>query len=147
MLHNVLMQDTIERTIDTKADLARAWQAFATPEGLSSWFSERIEGSWAVGEEAVLSWGEHRCRIRIVAFEPMSKFAYEWVPGTASDELVEGSLTQVVFTLSAKPDGGSIIHMEESGFASLPSHLYTEAFGNNDEGWTEELAKLEKLLA
>lgn len=141
------MQDSIKRTIVTKADPQAAWNAFATPLGMCQWFADRIEGSWAVGQEAVLVWGEHRCRIRVVALEPLHTFAYEWVPGVASDELIEGRMTRVEFTLTANDDGGTTIELVESGFASLPAEFYQEALGNNDEGWTEELAKLEKLLA
>lgn len=141
------MRDRIERVIETRAGVSQAWKSFATPEGLSVWFSDRVEGKWAVGEECVLVWGEHRSRIRILAIDEPTRFAYEWVPGVASDVLPAGHTTTVEFTLTANPDGGSTIRLVESGFAALPEEFYEEAFRNNDEGWTEELAKLEALLA
>lgn len=141
------MRDRIERTVLTRASQQEAWEAVGTPAGLCSWFAGQIEGEWKVGGDAVLVWGEHRCRIRIVALEPIRRFAYEWVPGVASDDLTPGRLTVVEFTLEPMADGGTAIHLVESGFASLPAEFYVEALGNNDEGWTEELAKLEAKLA
>lgn len=141
------MRDTIERTIQTKADLSRTWAAFGTPEGLCAWFAGTVEGEWVEGGRAVLCWGEHRSAIRILHLEQERRFAYEWIPGINSDDLTPGRTTRVEFTFKANAEGGTTIQMIESGFAALPKEFYSEAFGNNDEGWTEELAKLQAMLS
>lgn len=142
MLH---MNDSIERSLLLPSPRHIAWaKSFATPEALASWFPDRIEGRFVVGECFVLIWGEHRCEARLVEYVEAEVFSYQWHPGVnclLSDH-PEAELTTVRFTLHDHEEG-TRVEMVESGFANVPAERRAFALRENNEGWTSELAKLE----
>ena len=87
---NTAIQDTIERTLILKAPQETVWQSLVDPAQLCKWFCHRIEGTLALGQQVVLEWDEDRCPSKIVAFEPISHFAFRWMPGPNPPGVVIG---------------------------------------------------------
>lgn len=142
----MLHKDAIERELNLPAPPSEVWdRSFGTPEALSDWFPERVEGTFEIGKNFFLIWGEHRCEARLVEFEPPTAFAYQWHPGEAAmlSDRPESELTTVRFTLAAS-EGGTKVTMIESGFSNIAEDRRDWAFGQNDGGWDEELPKLSK---
>ncbi len=138
--------DSIERELTLPAQPAEVWRrSFATPEALSSWFPEKIEGSFEVGNSFFLVWGEHRCEALLVDYIEGQSLAYQWHPGDALmlDARPRSELTTVRFTLEPC-DEGTRVKLVEDGFAAIPEDRRNYALEQNNAGWDEELAKLPK---
>jgi uncharacterized protein YndB with AHSA1/START domain len=135
--------DRIEREMLLAVPVERVWAALTDPAELVKWFGDGAEIDLRPGGAGLLSFGEGRCPLEIVAVEPMRRFAYHWVPGSGQNEVpVEGNRTLVDFTLEAT-DGGTRLRMVESGFASIENPAVRSG---NVEGWTGELGELESHL-
>ncbi len=144
MLH---IEDSIVRVVKLSASRAEVWaRSFGSPQALSSWFPERVEGEFRLGEPFFLVWGEHRCECRLLEFDPECALAYQWHPGEAVllSGLPEEELTTVRFTLLDAADGGTEVHMVESGFNRITESRRAKCFESNFNGWDEELPKLSK---
>src|SRR5919107_1557853 len=127
--------DRIERTLMLEAPRADVWAALTEPDRISRWFSKATELDLRPGGKGVLTWDEIVVPITVEAVEPMSRFAYRWEPSHVQSG---GPTTLVEFSLEDTADGGTLLHLVESGFAALPA----ESRAGNDKGWTEELGEL-----
>jgi len=138
--------DAIERDLLLPASPEVVWEkSFGSPEALSSWFPEKIEGDYSPGGTFFLIWGEHRCEARLTEFTPGRALAYQWHPGDiyTLDTFPAEELTTVRFTL--EPEGESTrVRMVESGFSRIREERRAAALKANTGGWDEELAKLPK---
>ena len=143
------MQDTIERKIVIKASKQRVFEAITDAKQLVSWFPDDIEGGLEAGESPLFGFGEHgKSQLYIVAKDPHDYFAFRWVPGgsdfrgdvqTVPNTLVEFRIEEAA--------GNTTVTMIESGFSGLPKEKGEESFGQNSEGWTFMLGRLEKHFA
>lgn len=129
------------------ADPETVWRrSIGSPEALSSWFPERIEGDFAVGGRFFLVWGETRCEARLVESVPNASLAYQWHPGESCglDDRPADELTTVWFSLTPTPDGRTTLRLVESGFDCIPVPQRAHAIEMNTsaDGWDGELAKL-----
>jgi uncharacterized protein YndB with AHSA1/START domain len=125
----------IERTLELAAPRARVWSAISDPEELSRWFPQRASWELRPGGSGTFFWEEYgEFPVKIVSVDEPAYLAWRW--GMESDEI-----TLVEWWLDERADGGTTLRMRESGFIT-PKHR-----DGNDEGWTEELAELEALLA
>ncbi len=143
MLH---IADSISRSVFVNAAPVVVWErSFATPAALASWFPDRIEGEFVLGQTFALIWGEHRCEARLVEIVPCQSLAYQWHPGDTFtlDALPESELTTVRFTL-AESSGGTTITVVETGFSKIAESRAAFAFEQNNAGWDEELPKLSR---
>lgn len=141
MLH---IEDSITRKLVLPASRPEVWRrSFGSPAALSSWFPERVEGDFSVGQSFFLIWGEHRCEARLVECEPESVLAYQWHPGVDATlaHYPESQLTTVRFTL-ADAGSGTEVTMIETGFRAIAESRAQWAFDQNNGGWDEELPKL-----
>jgi uncharacterized protein YndB with AHSA1/START domain len=140
------MQDIITREIVIKASKERVYTAITDPKQIVNWFPDAIEGSLAVGERPILSFGEHgKNQIYVEAAQPHDYFAYRWMPGGADslgDTLTKPN-TLVEFRLTEN-EGRTTVTMTESGFAALPSEMAERSFNQNSGGWDYMLGRLEK---
>lgn len=77
--------------------------------------------------------------MRIEEVDPPRRLVWSWLhePGAAFDE---ASATRVQWTLTPRDDGGTTLHLLETGFRT---DLHR---GQNDEGWDAELGELGQLL-
>jgi len=142
------LTDAIERTLDFAAPQDKVWAAIATAPGICSWFCERIIGDWAPGNTVEMVWGEFHNKATVVQSDPMSLFAYKWVPGMPDEALPyeDANMTRVEFHLAPTPMG-TRLRMVESGFSKLPPDHFQRCMSDNSAGWDEELAKLTNLFA
>lgn len=78
--------------------------------------------------------------MRIEEVEPPTRLVWSWVhePGIAFED---APTTRVEWTLTPREDGGTTLHLRETGFRT---DLHR---GQNDEGWDAELGELSELLS
>jgi uncharacterized protein YndB with AHSA1/START domain len=139
--------DRIERVMELKATQQRVWKAVSSPEGLSKWFPEKLDGDFKVGGNVMFHFGEaYHVPGTIVAIDPQSYFAFRWQskPDVESGADAEAT-TLVEFRLEPSAEGTRLT-MVESGFAALPAAWGKNAYDEHSEGWTEELGQLEDYL-
>ena len=149
---NSAIQDSIVKEIVVRASKERVYAALTTPDQLAKWFPIGVEGKVETGERPVFDFGEYgRFKIYIVAANPHDYFAYRCVPGSVYcpqgflDDVLTEPNTLVEFTLEAV-EGGTKVHVKESGIASLPPEIIEETFKGNDAGWTFMVGRLEEYL-
>jgi len=65
---------------------------------------------------------------------------FRWRPAGSDRPYATASITL------SEVDGGTIVTLEESGFASLPDAIDQHAYEGNAEGWTAELAEFAAYL-
>lgn len=137
------LKDEIRREMHLKAPLEKVWRAVSEPSGITEWFCDRIDGTLEQGSHALFTWGKHTVNVLVVTVMPHQEFAFRWRPGSTgtTGEIVPGEPTTLVRFVIEEEPGGTKVEMIETGFASLPAS-YLEAFGENTQGWEEELIKL-----
>lgn len=132
----------IEKTLEFAAPVDRVWRALTEPSELARWFPDRVEqAEVAAGADGRFVWAQHgRFAFRIEAYEPPTRLVWRWArdPETPLDD---GVTTEVEWVLEARPDGGTILRLRESGF-QRPEHRES-----NKKGWDAELGELVELLA
>src|ERR1700754_988632 len=125
------MSDVIEREVHIDAPLERVWELITKPEHVGRWFGDAgAQIELRPGGAFNLNWEDHGEVIGIVdRVEPMTLFSYRWQMREAGETLVE-------FTLS-EGDGGTRLHVRESGFESLnfPAEERTATYDSHTEGW------------
>ncbi len=130
----------IERTEVFAASIERVWRAISSPDELSRWFGHEARLELEPGFEGAIVWENHGSfAVRVEEVQPPRRLVWSWVhePGVP---FTEAPATRVEWTLAERPDGGTTLHLRESGFRT------DEHFGQNTEGWAEELAELHALL-
>jgi uncharacterized protein YndB with AHSA1/START domain len=143
------MQDTIERQISVGAPKERVFDALTDPDKLAKWFPDAVEGQVAAGERPVFDFGEYgKQRIYVVAADRSDYFAFRWVSSSEGDfmgDALEAPSTLVEFWLSDE-DGGTLVKLKESGFASLPEAVAQKSLSDNSGGWDYCLGRLAELM-
>ncbi|MEZ4415483.1 MAG: SRPBCC domain-containing protein [Gemmatimonadota bacterium] len=133
------MKWTIEKTVELKASPARVWKALSDPAELTRWFPDRAELALEEGARGTLTWENHgTATMEVLEVEPLRRFVWRW-SGNDQRSIDEYS-TRVEWTLTARADGGTTLHVRESGFDS------EKHFQQNTGGWDAELAELTELL-
>lgn len=131
----------IERTLELQAAPEAVWRALTDPEQIAGWFSDAVQVKMEKGSEGWFVWQEHgRYAVRVEELDPGRRLTWRWArkPETPVDQ---GASTLVEWTLSPRDDGGTTLHLRESGF------VREEDRQQNVEGWRAELAELQELLA
>lgn len=142
----------IERSVVIQAPRARVWGALASVAEFSSWFQVKAEGEFAPGARVRMTSTHPSClgRVFYVTIEnvaPERSFSWRWHPSAAQPP--EGSSeppTVVEFRLTDE-DGATRVTVTESGFEGLALDRRAKAFRENDEGWKEQLAALDRYLS
>lgn len=127
-----------------RAPRSRVWEALTTAEGWTGWFSEGLQGEFEVGKTLTLEFGKDCICYAIVAeLTPETAFAYRWHPGEDCpvDKHPLDEMTTVRFELQDHPEG-TWLTLTESGFENIPETRRAWCFGQNSEGWEQELPKL-----
>jgi uncharacterized protein YndB with AHSA1/START domain len=134
-------QNSIERRLIYRAPLEKVWKAISTPEGFAGWFSTKVQGV-----ELVWPSGNSN-EILLSVIDPETHFAYQWHPGAYAkmSDFPLSELTTVSIILRAV-DGGTEIHLVESGFENIPDERRLKVIGMNTEGWDEELENIRKYV-
>lgn len=141
--------DRIDEQVVLSAPRTRVWRALTNADELGAWFGVDLAGA-AIAPGArvtghiTMPGYEHIVFDAIVEeMEPERRFAWRWHPH-AIDPAVDYSAeprTLVVFTLEDAPGGGTLLRVEESGFAALPIARRDTAFQGNSGGWRGQLQK------
>ena len=130
----------VEKTLRLSASPDRVWRAITEADEIGTWFPDSISWEAREGGEGWFGWEKYgRYSVRVEAFEPPRFLAWRWArePGKSLDET---DTTLVEWTLTPRDDGGTTLHLRESGFKS-------EAYrDDNDGGWDAELGELLELL-
>lgn len=146
------MTDSIIRTVTLSAPQDRVWKALTDHEQFGAWFRVKLDGPFRAGESSaghITHEGyEHlRWEAKVVAIEPMRRFAFEWHPyavDPAKDYSGEPP-TLVEFVL--EPDGaGTRLTVTESGFDRIPGDRRDEAMRMNGEGWSSQMDNIKAYL-
>lgn len=136
------MQNTIERTAYIPVGIETVWEALTSASGIRGWFGDEVEIDLRPGGEARFGWTEYGASSHaiVVAVDRPTHFSYRWAArGTERADV--GPSTLVEFVLVAQ-DGGTSVHVRESGFASLPSEIVEESLRENTSGWKAEMQDL-----
>jgi uncharacterized protein YndB with AHSA1/START domain len=147
------MNDTIEKKIELKAPISRVWRALTDCREFGEWFCAKLNGPFVVGQLArghiTYPGYEHiKFEATVTKMEPERFFSFTWHP-YAIDPAVDYSnepVTLVEFRLEPGKDGGTILHLTESGFSKIPEGRRFEAFRKNDGGWDEQLENIQKYV-
>lgn len=149
---NSAIQDSIEKEIVVRASKEIVYAALTIPEQFVKWFAQGVDGKFETGERPVLDFGEFgKFKIYVVAADPYDYFAYRCVPGSIFcpqgflGDVLEQPNTLVEFTLESV-EGGTKVHLKESGISSLPAEVIEATLTGNDEGWTFMIGRLEEYL-
>ena len=139
------MEDSIEKTIELKADVARVWRALTDHREFGEWFRVRIDQPFVAGEMSTGQITHPGCehmtwKVKVEAMEHHRRFAYSWCPlveefGEDFDFDSEPK-TLVEFRVEPISGGGTRLHIKESGFSALPEDRpRLDALRRNAEGW------------
>lgn len=132
---------TVEKTLVIRAPVVDVWRAISSPTELSRWFGQRAELELRPGAEGAFHWDEHgRYACRVEEVDPPRRLVWSWVH-EPDVPFAAAPSTRVEWTLAARDDGGTTLHLKESGF------LTDKHQGQNNEGWDEELGELGALFA
>ena len=130
----------IERKLELAAAPERVWRALTDPAELSAWFPQLADFEPIAGYEGWMEWdGYGRFVVRVEEVDVPRRIAFRWESTAGAGVDAPGS-TLVEWTLAAGRDGGTVLHLRESGF------VRPEQRAGNEEGWTEELAELAVLV-
>jgi uncharacterized protein YndB with AHSA1/START domain len=147
------MSDRIEKRIHLKAPRARVWKALADSQQFGEWFRMKVDGAFVAGKtnhgRIIDPPGyEHLdLALHIDRIEPETLFSYRWHP-YALDAKVDYSqepMTLCSFELSDH-EGGTLLHLIESGFDSIPVERRAIAFRMNDGGWTAQADRIQRYV-
>lgn len=131
----------IERTVELDAEVGRVWRAITEPAELSKWFGHETRLELKPGADGAMIWREHGSfAVRVEEVDPPRKFVWSWVH-QAGVPFDDAPSTRVEWRLEERPEGGTILHLRESGFLTEKHHQ------QNTQGWTEELGELVELVA
>ncbi len=145
------MTDSITKSIEIAAPVARVWDALTDHEKFGAWFRVALDQPFAVdspstGHMTYPGFEDYRWEARIVAIEPMTRFAYAW-PATGGDKALmesgvpvpEWTLCEFLLEPIAK---GTKLTVTESGFDQVPEPRRTNVMRSNDGGWTEQVVNI-----
>ena len=133
-----MSERTVEKVLKLDAPVERVWRAITDPAELARWFGDEAEVDLRPGGDAAMIWENHgRYAMRIEEVDPPRRLVWSWVhePDVAFEE---APATRVQWTLTPRDDGGTRLHLLETGFRT---DLHR---GQNDEGWDAELGELAK---
>ena len=119
----------------------RLWELVATPQGLCSWWTERVEGDFSIGSISTIHFGNGVSGpLKVIERQAPEKFTFRWHPGESEgctwDKYPESETTTVKFVLT-EIEGGSHLLVVESGFENIPEERRAMALESNRGGWTQ----------
>ncbi len=127
----------VQRRLD--AQPYRVYRAWSSPDALTTWFPDQVEGSLAVGTRSMLVFPSRRVWWEVLAAEPESHFQFRW-PWAESEDIV------TTVNVAVTPRGyGSLVTLDDGPFdLALPG--VADAYGEALLGWGEALANLRAMM-
>jgi uncharacterized protein YndB with AHSA1/START domain len=144
------MKNQVEKQIELKAPIPRAWRALTDYREFGQWFGVKLETPFVAGQvnrgKLNVPGYEHLTwEVVIQKIEPEKLFSFTWHP-YAIDPTIDYSKetpTLVEFSLK-KTSTGCLLRVVESGFGKIPPHRQLEALRMNDQGWGIQMENIEK---
>lgn len=142
-------QNEIKRVVELPVSVERAWQAIATPAGMSGWFSESVEFDQKAGAVIKFKWDEYGTKLgRVERIEAPHRFAFRWYAGEHETSTEMNASNSTVVEMELTPvEGGTRLTVTESGFAGLAPELQSAEYAENSSGWDVELRELVEHLS
>jgi uncharacterized protein YndB with AHSA1/START domain len=129
----------MELSITTTASPQQVYEAWADPEKIAHWFTDKAEGKAEVG--ATMTWifdkSNYRIPYEVIAAEPGKRFAIRWTPPP-------GRPPGVLEVTIEATGGSTIVRLVNSGF--LKGAEWQNEFDGVDSGWQMALAILKHYL-
>jgi len=147
------MNDRIEKRIELRVPIARAWRALTDHREFGEWFHVKLEGPFVAGQPSqgrITHPGYEHVRWQAVVqkIEPERLFSFTWHP-YGIDPKVDYSKetpTLVEFRLE-KTATGTLLILTESGFDKVPAGRRPEAYRMNEGGWMQQMKNIESHVA
>ena len=125
----------IRRTYALTSPLDRVWRAFSEPAELGAWWAGTPDLEIRPGYDGWFVWPSEggRFAMRFEAVEPPRYLCWTWTP--VPDVLLAQATTvlRTEWTLVPREDGGTDLHLFESGFTE------PTGFGMNSGGWDDDI--------
>ena len=129
----------MELSISTTASPQQVYEAWADPEKIAHWFTDKAEGKAEVG--ATMTWifdkFNYRIPYEVIAAEPGKRFAIRWTPPPGRPPGV------LEVTIEAR-GGSTVVRLVNSGF--LEGAEWQNEFDGVDSGWQMALGILKHYL-
>ena len=121
----------IRRTYALTSPIERVWRAFSEPAELAAWWAGSAEIEVRAGSEGWFVWPNEggRFGMRFEAVEPPRYVCWTWTPVPEVPVAAAGEVLRTEWTLVPREDGGTDLHLFESGFVDA------EDFESNSGGW------------
>jgi uncharacterized protein YndB with AHSA1/START domain len=117
----------------------RVFRAWASPDALTTWFPDSVEGSLSVGARSTLVFPSRRVWWDVLQVQPDVLFQFRW-PWLDNDEWVTTA------TVTVTPRGyGSVVTLEDGPF-DLTRPGVVDAYADCLVGWGEALANLRAVV-
>jgi len=120
----------IRRRYHLRSSPQRVWSAFTDPDQLRAWWGGVGQLEVRAGFTGWWDWpGLGRYAMVVDVVEPMTYLAWRWA--TVPDRLIEDAdqVLRTEWSLVPRADGGTDLHLLESGFSGPEDHRM------NDTGW------------
>ena len=125
----------IRRTYALTSPLDRVWRAFSEPAELGAWWAGTPDLEIRPGYEGWFVWPSEggRFGMRFEAVEPPRYLCWSWTPVPAVPLAEAQTVLRTEWTLVPRDDGGTDLHLFESGFTE------PNGFGQNSGGWDGDI--------
>jgi uncharacterized protein YndB with AHSA1/START domain len=145
--------DRIVKKIEIKAAPARVWRALTDHREFGTWFRVNLEGPFVPGKTTrgkITHPGYEHVVMEVVVqvMERERLFSFHWHPYAVDPkkDYSKEPPTLVEFRLE-KTAAGTLLHVTESGFESIPAARRDEAYRMNSAGWDGQLKNIEAHVA
>jgi uncharacterized protein YndB with AHSA1/START domain len=145
--------DRIEKTVVLRAPRSRVWRAIATAEEFATWFRVKLDGT-AFAPSAVVTghvlepgYETWKFEMSIERMEPEHLLSWRWHPYPEPGVDLAGEPTTLVEFRLEDVSGGTRLTVVESGFDRIPLHRRATAYRMNEQGWAEQLRRVERHVA
>jgi uncharacterized protein YndB with AHSA1/START domain len=125
----------IRRTYALTSPLDRVWRAFSEPAELGAWWAGTPDLEIRPGYEGWFVWPSEggRFAMRFEAVEPPRYLCWTWTPVPEVPLAEAETVLRTEWTLVPREDGGTDLHLFESGFTE------PTGFGMNSGGWDGDI--------
>lgn len=147
---------TIERKVLLRAPRSRVWDALTDVKKFCEWFGvDAADGDFTPGAKVHMRAKEEyggEFDIMVEQMQPEHLFTWRWHPGSRdpSVDYEKESPTLVEFKLAdTQVDGrsGTTLTITESGFDNISLPRRARVFGENNQGWDEQVRNLERYVS
>lgn len=143
-----MSQDSIEKSIELKAPVARVWRALTDHREFGQWFRVSVSepfrvGAVSRGHMTYPGYEHYKWEATVTAMETERLFAFTWHPYAVDlkKDYSQEPPTLVEFRLQATATG-TLLTVRESGFGKIPAERRAEAFRMNDGGWAAQMKNI-----